>query len=248
MDGFFFAYCSFCFNSYIACNLKYIWVKLKKAIIVFIILCSSLNAQLRKDSLAINYGIEYFPFNKNIELLFESNVGETVKSVKKIDSTFQVTNISDKFIYTQTFLKNDEGIYLIKTEQNISTFLYSTDIVVTYSKPVLQLPIPLKIGDTWNWSGFQIKNGDTSSISISGVALREEDIDIPVGKFSTLHIKLFFDEVDGEKTTLDQWLAPNLGAVKTKVIIEGKGVIQFAMSILGYDEIDSELEEIRYLE
>lgn len=204
-------------------------------------------SQLKYSSIK-EYGEEYFPFNEKMELIFDSNVGETIKSVEIIDSSFQVTNISDKFIYTQTFLKRDNGLYLIRTEQNISTFFYSKDIVIIYSKPVLQLPLPLKVGDTWNWSGYQIKNGDTTSISISGEALGEESVNVPAGKLNTLHVKLFFDEVDGEKTTLDQWLAPNLGAVKTKVIIEGKGIIQFAMSILGYDEIDSELREIRYLE
>jgi len=209
----------------------------------------SLSAQSsEKTSANIEYGKEYFPFNKNIELIFESNVGETSKSIEIIDSSYQVTNISDKFIYTQTFLNKEDGVYLIRTEQNISTFFYSKDIVVTYSKPVLQLSLPLKIGDTWEWSGYQVKNGDTTSISFNGEALEKETIETLAGKFNTLHVRLFFDEVDGEKTTLDQWLAPNLGAVKTKVIIEGKGIIQFAMSILGYDEIDSELKEIRYLD
>jgi len=220
-----------------------------KLILFGLIIVSSLSAQsLKETSDNSEYGKEYFPFNEKMELIFDSNVGETVKSVEIIDSSYKVTNISDKFIYTQTFLKKDDGVYLIKTEQNISTFFYSKDIVVTYSKPVLQLPLPLKIGDTWEWSGYQVKNGDTTSISFSGEALGEETVDLPAGKFNVLHIKLFFDEVDGEKTTLDQWLAPNLGAVKTKVIIEGKGIIQFAMAILGYDEIDSELKEIRYLE
>ncbi len=220
-----------------------------KFILVFLISVTSLLPQSSQEiSANPDYRTEYFPFNEKIELIFDSNVGETLKTVEAIDSSYRVINTSDKFIYTQTFQKKDDGVYLIKTEQDISTFLYSTEIVVTYSKPVLQLPLPLKIGDTWNWSGSQMKNGDTSSISINGIALGEEEVDTPAGKFTTLHIQLFFNEVDGEKTTLDQWLAPNLGAVKTKVVIEGKGIIQFAMSILGYDEIDSELKEIRFLE
>lgn len=220
-----------------------------KTILFCLIILSPLYAQSsKKTSANFEYGKEYFPFNKKIELIFDSNVGETVKSIEIKDSSYQVTNISDKFIYTQTFLKKDDGVYLIRTEQNISTFFYSKDIVVNYSKPVLQFPLPLEIGDTWEWSGYQVKNGDTTSISISGEALGKETVDLPAGTFNTLHIKLFFNEVDGEKTTLDQWLAPNLGAVKTKAIIEGKGIIQFAMAILGYDEIDSELKEIRYLE
>ena len=220
-----------------------------KIILFNLIIVSSISAQfLKEESSNFEYGKEYFPFNEKKELIFDSNVGETLKIVEVIDSLYRVTNISDKFIYTQTFLNKEDGVYLIRTEQNISTFFYSKDIVVTYSKPVLQLPLPLKIGDTWEWSGYQVKNGDTTSIKFSGEALGEETVELPAGKFNTLHIKLFFNEVDGEKTTLDQWLAPNLGAVKTKAIIEGKGILQFAMALLGYDEIDSELKEVRNLE
>jgi len=220
-----------------------------KILLFSLILVYSISAQASRDTTKIfEYGEEYFPFNETKELIFESNVGETQKIVEVIDSLYKVTNISDKFVYTQTFLKKDDGVYLIKTEQDISTFLYSTEVVVTYSKPVLQFPHPLKIGDTWEWTGYQVKNGDTTSISISGQAVSEDSVNLPAGKFNTLHIKLFFDEVDGEKTSLDQWLAPNLGAVKTKVIIDGTGIIQFAMSLLGYDEIDSELKEVIYRE
>lgn len=220
-----------------------------KILLVCLVTFYSLSAQTKRDTtLNFEYGKEYFPFDEKRELIYDSNVGETQKIVEIVDSLYKVTNISDKFVYTQTFLRKEDGVYLIKTEQDISTFLYSTEVVVTYSKPVLQFPHPLKIGDTWEWSGYQVKNGDTTSISISGQAVSEDSVDLPAGKFNTLHIKLFFDEVDGEKTTLDQWLAPNLGAVKTKVIIEGTGIIQFVMSLLGYDEIDSELIEVRYLE
>ena len=220
-----------------------------KILLFSLILVYSISAQASRDTTKIfEYGEEYFPFNETKELIFESNVGETQKIVEVIDSLYKVTNISDKFVYTQTFLKKDDGVYLIKTEQDISTFLYSTEVVVTYSKPVLQFPHPLKIGDTWEWTGYQVKNGDTTSISISGQAVSEDSVNLPAGKFNTLHIKLFFDEVDGEKTSLDQWFAPGLGAVKTKVVIEGTGIIQFAMSLLGYDEIDSELKEVIYRE
>jgi len=220
-----------------------------KILIVCLVTFYSLSAQSEGDTTVnFEYGKEYFPFNDSRELIFESNVGETQTIVEVNDSLFKVTNISDKFVYSQTFIRKDDGIYLIKTEQDISTFLYSTEVIVTYSKPVLQFPHSLKIGDTWEWSGYQVKNGDTTSISISGEALAEDSVDLPAGKFNTLHIKLFFDEVDGEKTSLDQWFAPGLGAVKTKVVIEGTGIIQFAMSLLGYDEIDSELKEVIYRE
>ncbi|MCF6269229.1 MAG: hypothetical protein L3J41_05945 [Melioribacteraceae bacterium] len=212
------------------------------------ILCSSLLAQLPHDSLTTVFGKEYFPFNKKIELVFDSNMGETIKNIKVHDEFYEAINVSDKFTYSQKFIMKNDGIYIIQTIQNIDIFLYSADIDITYSEPIRQIPFPLQIGDAWSWSGYQIKNGDTTSISLTGNAIAEETIELQAGKFKTLKIKLFFEEIDGEKTTLYQWLAPGLGIVKMKAIIEGSGIVQIAMALLGYDEIDSELIEIRYLE
>ncbi len=223
-------------------------VNLKKNIILYLTLCSSLLAQSTHDSLTTVFGKEYFPFNEKIELVFDSNMGETIKNIKVFDEYYEAINVSDKFTYSQKLLEKSDGIYLIQTIQNIDIFLYSADLNITYSEPIKQFPLPLQIGDTWNWSGYQIKNGDTTSISLSGSAIAEETIELQAGKFKTLKIKLFFEEVDGERTTLYQWHAPGLGIVKMKGVIEGSGIIQVAMALLGYDEIDSELIEIRYLE
>ncbi len=187
----------------------------------------------------------YYPFNENIKFVFDSNMGETIKSVKKRDSLFLVKNASSKFTYTQSLIEENNGIYLTKTEQNINILFYSKDIEITYSEPILQLPKPVIIGDIWNWSGFQVKNGDTTSISIKGKVLKKEIVEVPAGKFNAIKIRIYFEEVDGERATIYKWLVPNVGVVKTKAMIEGSGVLQIAMSILGYDEIDSELSEIK---
>ncbi len=192
--------------------------------------------------------VKYNPFNEKNEMVFESNVGETIRTVERFDSLLKVTNKSDKFTYIQTFQKRDDGIYLIRTEQHITTFFYSKDVDITYSEPILQIPEPLKAGDKWSWAGYQVKNGDTTKISILGEAITNETIELPAGKFETLKIRLFFQEKDGEETELYQWLDREIGSVKTKAIINGTGIMAFAMSLFGYDEIDSELKEIRYLE
>lgn len=223
-------------------------VNLKIYAILFVALCSSLFAQSKENFPMGIVGEEYFPFNEKSELVFDSNIGETKKMFEVNDGSYKIINESDDFVHSQTFIKKGDGIYLIRTEQNISLLLYSANVDITYSEPVLQLPNPLIIGDTWSWSGLQIKNGDTTSVSISGKILSEEAVLVQAGKFNTIKVKLYFEEKEGEITTIYQWLAPGLGAVKTKVIIEGSGIIQVAMSLLGYDEINSELKKIRYLE
>ncbi len=188
------------------------------------------------------------PFDEKTVMIFKSNIGETIRTIESFDSLLKVTNKSDKFTYTQTFQTRKNGVYLVRTEQHITTFFYSKEVDITYSEPILQIPKPLKAGDKWNWSGYQIKNGDTTEISILGKAIENETLELPAGKFRTLKIRLFFQEQDGEETELYQWLDSKLGCVKTKAIINGTGIMAFAMSLVGYDEIDSELKEIRYLE
>ncbi len=190
----------------------------------------------------------YNPFNEKIEMVFNSNVGETIRSVNRQDSLYLVTNKSDKFTYTQTFQKRDDGIYLVKTNQHITTFFYSKEVDITYSESILLIPKPLTVGDNWSWFGYQVKNEDTTEISILGEAICNETLELQAGKFETLKIKLFFQEKDGEETLLYQWVDRKLGSVKTKTIIKGSGIMAFAISLFGYDEIDSELKEIRLLE
>nr|MDA3860501.1 hypothetical protein [Melioribacteraceae bacterium] len=138
-------------------------MKTQTFLLLIIILSNSLIAQvLSSASEDIEYGEEYYPFNENIELVFDSNIGDAIKSVEILDSLYKTTNISDKFIYSQTLTKQKNGIYIVRTEQIINTFLYSKEVDITYSKPLLHIPLPLKIGMTWNWSGYQIKNGDTT--------------------------------------------------------------------------------------
>ena len=180
-------------------------------------------------------------------LTFNSNIGETKKTVEQHGKFYEVTNLSDNFTYSQALTIKNDSIFLVKTKQDIDHFLYSTNIDINYSANVLQIPFPLQIGDTWQWEGYQIKNGDTTQVRFSGEAIGVENISVPAGNFETLKIKLEFNEFGGEQTTLYQWFAPNIGAVKTRAIIEGSGILQFAMSLLGYDEIDSELKEIKNL-
>jgi len=95
----------------------------------------------------------------------------------------------------------------------------------------------------------QVKNEtDTTAITVKGRAIEEEEIEVPAGKFNTIKIEIVVADREDHKTTFTQWLAKGIGSVKMNVNIEGHGIIQLAMSILGYDEVDSELKEIRHLE
>jgi len=215
-------------------------------LLVSSVVCSQ---QLPNDIIKTEYGSEYFPFDEKMELVFDSNIGETTKQFRIENDSFKVFNLADKFQYIQTFAKLKNGVYLLRTEQNVDVlFLFSSRVNITYSTPALQLPNPLILGNEWKWEGLQIKNGDTTTIVIKGKVVAEEEIIVPAGKYKTLKVEMFIKDSGGEFSTVQQWLAPNIGIVKLHATIEGSGIIQFAMSILGYDEINYELKEIKYLE
>ena len=70
-----------------------------KIILFSLIIVYSVSGQASRDTTVnFEYGKEYFPFNDQRELIFESNVGETKTIVEVIDSLYKVTNISDKFV------------------------------------------------------------------------------------------------------------------------------------------------------
>ncbi len=223
---------------------------MKKNIIVFIyiILVNSLLAQLLPDSSATTkVAKNYSLFNKSVELIFESTVGEMKRTVEVNDSSFILTNQADNFKYSQTFCQNEDGAYLIKTEQNVNIFfIFSKHAIITYTEPVIQLPKSVKVGDTWQWTGVQLKEDDSTEVTIIGHAIAEEVLQLPAGEFNTLKVEIVSEDVDGAKTIFTQWLVEGIGSVKMNVRMEGHGLIQIAMSILGYDEVISELKEIKY--
>ena len=196
------------------------------------------------------FGKEYFPFNDKIELIYETTNGESKRITEIANDLYKLTFSGNNFKYSQTFTDKNNGVYLVKTEQTVKIlFVFSKHAEIVYPFPALQIKQPTKVGDTWSWKGYQIKNeDDTVAIAVTGKALAEEEIEVPAGKFKTLKVQIIVKSSTGTKTTFTQWLAKNLGGIKMNIKTEGHGLFQFAMDILGYDEINSELKEIKYLE
>ena len=225
-------------------------MKTSKIILFYIFLVNSLLAQaLPIPSSIIDAEREYLLFNKSVELIFESTVGEMKRIVEVEDSLYILTNQADNFKYSQTFCQKEDGVYLVETEQNVNILLiFSKHAIITYTEPVIQLPQSVKVGDTWEWTGLQLKEDDSTEVTMSGRAIEEEVLQLPAGEFKTLKVEIVSEDVYGAKTIFTQWLVPGIGSVKMNVRMEGHGLIQLAMSLLGYDEVISELKEIRYLE
>ncbi len=219
-------------------------------IILLVLLTGSIIAQVAPDSSEHVFGKDYFPLNDKVELIYKSTVGESKRVVKKEDSLYVSSIIADNFKYTQTLLEKEDGLYLLGLEQEVHILLiFSKHAVVKYSKPALEMKFPMKVGDTWQWDGYQVKNEtDTTIITMKGRVLKEEEIEVPAGKFKTVKVEFVVEDLKAHKTTFTQWLAKGIGSVKMIVKVEGHGIIQVAMSILGYDYVVSELKEIKHIE
>lgn len=190
------------------------------------------------------YGPEYFPLNRNAEYVFESNVGETQSRIVMNNEGYVVSNEGEDFGYKQTFVKKDDGIYLTKTTNKISVFLFSTNDTITYDKPVLRLPMPMRAGQSWEWHGHDIVDGEMNQLSMYGKVIGEEKIETEAGTFDALKIELKVDSKDGTDSVLYEWLAPGIGVVKTQLKMEGGGITWIIQKILGYDQLNFRLANI----
>lgn len=193
-----------------------------------------------------SYGFNYFPFNENRILVFNSDFGETISTVKKEGDYFIISNEGDNFKYIQKFEKLNNGIYIVNTEQYVDVLLVlSSEAKISYTEPALNIPMPLTKESKWEWNGFQYDEGDTNKVNIKGSVLGEEELKLEAGSFNTLKIQLNVEIDNGSKSKVTEWLAKDLGIIKINAVVEGKGVIGLVTSLLGYDELNFELKEIK---
>ncbi len=193
----------------------------------------NLNIESKKQ-----FGFEYFPLKTDVLYLYDSNAGETEAGVTPNGEELVLTYDAGKISYEQQFFKGEDGIYLTRTESSALWFFGTT---VTYPEPVLRLPLPLEVGKKWKWEGFEIADGDTGRLTITGEALGEEIVSTPVGEFNSLKIRLNIESEHGSKNTVTEWLAPGIGVVKFHAVLEGTGLTAFLQSIFGLDELTFDL-------
>lgn len=200
------------------------------------------------ESSCLDFENRYVPENCDIQLVFDSNFGETITRYESDGDKFKIINESEKFLYVQEFTQNENGVYLTDTKQNINIFWFITsNATIKYLEPALQVPKPLTACQEWKWSGFQDIDGDTVQLDISGRVVGEDFIEVPAGKYNALQIELIVDLETGERSTVNQWFVKGLGTVKLHALVEDPGILGLAMKIFGYDEIYFDLKEVRNL-
>lgn len=191
---------------------------------------------------------EYQP-TEDMQLVYDSDFGETVSRIEATAEGFRDINENDDFSYIQKMRSDENGIYLIKADQEIDLFLFiSKEMKTEYPSPPLQLPKNLIIGQEWIWEGYKVEDNDSIKVRTLAKVIEEEEITVPAGTFNALRIQFINETSEGEHSTINQWLAPNVGRVKMNVSIDGGGFIGTILSLLGYDEIEFNLKEIKNIE
>ena len=189
---------------------------------------------------------DYLPTD-DIRLVYDSDFGETVSKVVQTEDGYLDYNENEDFQYIQELRYKDDGIYLLKADQEIDLFLFlSKEIETLYPTPALQIPKYTKIGEEWVWEGYKVEDDDSIKVRTVGKIIGEENITLPAGTFDAIKIRYEITTSEGEHSVIDQWMVKNVGRVKLHVQMDGNGFIGTILSLLGYDEIEFNLKEIQY--
>lgn len=208
----------------------------------------STNAVTSEPQQEIYNIFEYQP-TEDIKLIYDSDFGETTSRIEITDEGYLDINENDDFSYIQKMRSDDNGIYLLKADQEIDLFLFiSKEMKTEYPSPPLQLPKRIFVGQEWVWEGIKVENEDSITVRTVAKVIGEESITVPAGTFDALRIQFDITTSEGEHSVINQWIAKNVGRVKMHVIMDGGGFIGTILSLLGYDDIEFNLKEIKRIE
>lgn len=195
----------------------------------------------------VKIGPDYFPTNPSLKLVYNSSMGEAYAEIKKKDNSYIMDLRNDDFYFVQTVFVENDSVFLTKLEQEVDVFLFiSSSASVTYNRPYLRFPFPLKKNDSWTWNGVEyIDEENPDTIKVSGKVLGGEVVETEAGKFDCVKFQIDINKKkSGTHTKFYEWRTPKIGLVKLEAFIDSKGFIGTVMSLLGYDEMKFELKEI----
>ncbi|MDZ7623235.1 MAG: hypothetical protein U5J96_02145 [Ignavibacteriaceae bacterium] len=195
----------------------------------------------------VNIGPEYFPTDPSLKLVYNSSMGEAYAEIKKKGNSYIMDLRNDDFYFVQTVHVENDTVFLTKLEQEVDVFLFiSSSSSVTYGRPYLRFPFPLKNNDSWTWNGVEyIDEENPDTIMVSGKVLGREIVETEAGNFDCVKFQIdIHKKKRGTHTKFYEWRTPNIGLVKLEAFIDSKGFIGTVMNLLGYDEMKFELKKI----
>ena len=205
------------------------------------------DTQLNSNLDEINIGSNYFPTDPSLKLIYNSSMGEAYAVIKRKGNNYVMDLRNDDFYFIQTVHVANDTVYLTKLDQEVDVFLFiSSSASVTYNRPYLRFPFPLKNNDSWTWNGVEyIDEENPDSIKVSGKVLGSETVQTEAGKFECVKFQIDINKKkSGSHTRFYEWRTPKIGLVKLEAFIDSKGFIGTIMNLLGYDEMKFELKKI----
>lgn len=170
---------------------------------------------------------DYFPLSKDYWWKYESSAttGKSGYDVKVVDVEKQpdgtvVYDLNTTLMGPLSKSGFDE--WYVKPKGQVKTLRLRTnfDNQMNEYAPVRQyIENPLKVGDTWSWSGRRFKNIDTKETS---TVEEVEDVEVPAGKFKAMRVVTKVEQ-GGSPVTKTYWYAPWVGLVRLKT--ESGGVV-----------------------
>ena len=223
------------------------------SVLLFIVVLNSdafshfYDTQLNSNLDEINIGSNYFPTDPSLKLIYNSSMGEAYAVIKRKGNNYVMDLRNDDFYFIQTVHVANDTVFLTKLEQEVDVFLFiSSSASVTYNRPYLRFPFPLKNNDSWTWNGVEyIDEENPDSIKVSGRVLGSETVQTEAGKFECVKFQIDINKKkSGSHTRFYEWRTPKIGLVKLEAFIDSKGFIGTIMNLLGYDEMKFELKKI----
>lgn len=188
----------------------------------------------------------YFPLNEKKVLIYKSDFGQTELTIQKDKDVFVSEFKSDDFIYRQKVIPGNNGIFVKETYQKIKVLLFiNKESSFSYNEPLPRFKFPMEVGHNWSWTGTEYNNKERNSLKVESSVIGEENIKVSAGQFQTIKVITEIESDSGTRNKVTEWLAKDIGIVKSEIEIQGGGLMGFIRDVLGYGKISFELTEIK---
>jgi hypothetical protein len=182
------------------------------------------------------FSADYFPLDAGISYRYESSIGEIEGETRARGVGTLLVYEGEGLVYRQTYLLNDEGVFLNKLHYTVDLLLYSSETVVNYDKPVLIYPFPLEVGERWTWTGKEFYGEESRGMTLRGHARKTQRIETSAGAFDCLVVDIVMDYEDKEEPQrMTQYLAEGVGVVRLEAPLGGSAIAWIAKNILGME-------------
>lgn len=189
---------------------------------------------------------DYFPLNNKKLLLYKSNLGDIKLTVDKNEEIYISELKSDDFIYRQKLIVRDDGVFVKETYQKIKVLLFiNKESKFSYNELLPRFKYPIVQGQSWEWKGMEINDEEQNNLEVKTKVVGQEQIKTDAGEYNALKVVTEIESSSGTKNKVTEWLAKEIGIVKSEIEINGGGIMGVMRDFLGYGNITIELSEIK---